>query len=139
LRLTCRAADGRHSLEDAHWIDPTSRELLDLTVERVRVLHVLLIVTFRPEFQPPWTGQPQVSILALNRLDRRDRTVLVGRIAGGKTLPDEVANQRHSQFKQGWYPPAVGGAAVRCREVLGTPIGLPPLKRKGPRRSSRPS
>ena len=46
---------------------------------------------------------------------------------------------RHCQLKQGWYPPAVGGAAVRCREVLGTPIGLPPLKRKGPRRSTRPS
>jgi predicted ATPase len=42
--------------EDAHWIDPTSRELLDLTVERVRSLPRLLIVTFRPEFQPPWTG-----------------------------------------------------------------------------------
>src|SRR5260370_38023456 len=42
--------------EDAHWIDPTSRELLDLTVERVRSLPALLIVTFRPEFQPPWTG-----------------------------------------------------------------------------------
>src|SRR3984893_3874516 len=41
--------------------------------------------------------------------------------------------------KQGWYPPAVGGAAVRCREVLGTAIGLPPLKREGPRRSTRPS
>ena len=47
--------------EDAHWIDPTSRELLDLTVERVRSLPVLLIVTFRPEFQPPWTGQPHVT------------------------------------------------------------------------------
>jgi class 3 adenylate cyclase len=47
--------------EDAHWIDPTSRELLDLTVERVRSLPVLLIVTFRPEFQPLWTGQPQVT------------------------------------------------------------------------------
>jgi predicted ATPase len=60
--------------EDAHWIDPTSRELLDLTVERIRSLPVLLIVTFRPEFQPPWTGQPQVSMLALNRLDRHDRS-----------------------------------------------------------------
>jgi predicted ATPase len=79
--------------EDAHWIDPTSRELLDLTVERVRSLPMLLIVTFRPEFQPPWTGQPQVSVLVLNRLDRRDRTVLVDQIAGGKTLPDEVVTQ----------------------------------------------
>ena len=79
--------------EDAHWIDPTSRELLDLTVERVRSLPVLLIVTFRPEFQPPWTGQPQVTMLALNRLDRRDRTALVEQIAGGKALPDEVVAQ----------------------------------------------
>jgi class 3 adenylate cyclase/predicted ATPase len=79
--------------EDAHWIDPTSRELLDLTVERVRNLPVLVIVTFRPEFQPPWTGQPQVTMLALNRLDRRDRTALVEQIAGGKALPDEVVAQ----------------------------------------------
>jgi class 3 adenylate cyclase/predicted ATPase len=79
--------------EDAHWIDPTSRELLDLTVERVRSLPVLLVVTFRPEFQPPWTGQPQVTMLTLNRLDRRDRTVLVEQIAGGKALPDEVVAQ----------------------------------------------
>jgi hypothetical protein len=79
--------------EDAHWIDPTSRELLDLTVERVRTLPVLLIVTFRPEFQMPWTGQPQVSMLALNRLDRRDRTALVTQIVGDKALPGEVVDQ----------------------------------------------
>jgi class 3 adenylate cyclase/predicted ATPase len=79
--------------EDAQWIDPTSRELLDLAVEHVRSLPVLLIVTFRPEFQPPWTGQPQVSMLALNRLDRRDRTALVAQIAGGKTLPADVIDQ----------------------------------------------
>jgi len=77
-------------VEDAHWIDPTSRELLDLVVERVRSLPVLLIVTFRPEFQPPWIGQPQVTMLVLNRLDQRDRTSLVAQIAGNKTLPDEV-------------------------------------------------
>jgi class 3 adenylate cyclase/predicted ATPase len=80
-------------LEDAHWIDPTSCELLDLAVEHVRSLPVLLVVTFRPEFQPPWTGQPQVSMLALNRLDRRDRTALVAQIAGGKVLPEEVVAQ----------------------------------------------
>jgi TolB-like protein/predicted ATPase/class 3 adenylate cyclase len=79
--------------EDAHWLDPTSQELLDLTVEHVRSLPVLLIVTFRPEFQPPWAGQPQVSMLALNRLDRRDRTALVVQIAGSKTLPNEVVSQ----------------------------------------------
>jgi class 3 adenylate cyclase/predicted ATPase len=79
--------------EDAHWIDPTSRELLDLIVERIPSLPVLLIVTFRPEFQPPWTGQPQVTMLALNRLNRRDRTALVEQIAGGKVLPDDVMGQ----------------------------------------------
>jgi class 3 adenylate cyclase/predicted ATPase len=79
--------------EDAHWIDPTSRELLDLTVDRVRSLPVLLIVTFRPEFQPPWTGQPQVTMLALNRMDRRDRAALVVQIAGGKALPADVIAQ----------------------------------------------
>ena len=79
--------------EDAHWIDPTSRELLDLTIERIRCLPVLLIVTFRPEFEPPWTGQEQVTALALNRLDRGDRRVLVEQIAGGKTLPNEVVAQ----------------------------------------------
>ena len=78
--------------EDAHWIDPSSLELLDLTVERARTLSVLLIVTFRPEFQPPWTGRPQVTMLALNRLDLRHRMPLVAQIAG-KVLPDEVVDQ----------------------------------------------
>ncbi len=79
--------------EDAHWIDPTSRELLDLTVERVRSLPVLLLVTFRPEFHPPWIGQPRVTILALNRLDQRDRTALAEQIAGGKALPNDVSTR----------------------------------------------
>jgi class 3 adenylate cyclase/predicted ATPase len=80
-------------LEDAHWIDPTSRELLDLTVERVRRLPVLLIITFRPEFQPAWRGEQHVTMLVLNRLDRRARSALVEQIAGGKQLPDEVVAQ----------------------------------------------
>jgi class 3 adenylate cyclase/predicted ATPase len=80
-------------VEDAHWIDPTSRELLDLTVERVRNLPVLLLVTFRPEFQPPWTGEPHVTMMVLNRLDLRDRAALVRQIAGGRSLPDDVIAQ----------------------------------------------
>jgi class 3 adenylate cyclase len=80
-------------VEDAHWIDPTSREFLDLTVERVRSLPVLLIVTFRPEFQPTWSGEPHVTMLVLNRLNRRARSALVEQIAGGKELPDEVVAQ----------------------------------------------
>jgi class 3 adenylate cyclase len=80
-------------VEDAHWIDPTSRELLDLTIERVSSLPALLIVTFRPEFYPPWIGQPPVTMLTLNRLGRRDRTALVEQISGGKALPDDVIAQ----------------------------------------------
>jgi class 3 adenylate cyclase/predicted ATPase len=80
-------------VEDAHWIDPTSRELLDLTVERVRSLPVLLIITFRPEFQPTWSGAPHATMLVLNRLDRRARSALVEEVAGGKELPNEVVAQ----------------------------------------------
>jgi DNA-binding winged helix-turn-helix (wHTH) protein/class 3 adenylate cyclase/predicted ATPase len=76
--------------EDVHWIDPTSRELLDQCVACAPRLPVLLIVTFRHEFQPPWTGHERVGVLALNRLDRRDRTALAAQIAGGKALPREV-------------------------------------------------
>jgi len=79
--------------EDAHWIDPTSRELLDLTVEGVRTLPVLLVVTFRPEFQPTWSGEPHVTTLVLNRLDRHARSALVEQIGGGKALPNEVVAQ----------------------------------------------
>jgi tetratricopeptide (TPR) repeat protein len=78
--------------EDAHWIDPTSRELLDLTVDRVRHLPVLFAITFRPEFQPPWSGRPHVTGLALNRLGERDGEVLVQKLAGNTALtPDIVA------------------------------------------------
>jgi predicted ATPase len=79
--------------EDAHWSDPTSREVLDLAVERVSRVPVLLLVTFRPEFHPPWRGQPQVTMLTLNRLDRRDTIVLVGQIARCEALPNEVVAQ----------------------------------------------
>lgn len=80
-------------LEDAHWVDPTSRELLDLVIERVRTLPVLLIVTFRPEFHSAWTGEPQVTTLTLNRLDWRDRSALVMQIAGATALSDDVVDQ----------------------------------------------
>jgi predicted ATPase len=68
--------------EDAHWIDPTTRELLDLTVDRVRHLPVLLAITCRPEFQPPWSGRAHVTSLALNRLGERDGEALVQTLAG---------------------------------------------------------
>ncbi|MFO1111332.1 MAG: BTAD domain-containing putative transcriptional regulator [Bradyrhizobium sp.] len=79
--------------EDVHWIDPTSLDLLDQLVDRVVKLQVLMIVTFRPEFQPAWVGQPHVSMLPLSRLGRRDSAGIIGSIAQGKTLPDAVVQQ----------------------------------------------
>ena len=76
--------------EDAHWIDPTTRELLDLTVDRVRHLPVLLVITFRPEFQPPWGGRSQVASVALNRLGERDGEALVQKLAGNTALAAEI-------------------------------------------------
>jgi predicted ATPase len=79
--------------EDAHWIDPTSRELLDLTVDRVRRLPVLLAITFRPEFQPPWSGRSHVASLTLNRLDECNSETLVRNLAGDAALnADTVAD-----------------------------------------------
>ena len=79
--------------EDAHWIDPTSRELLDLTVDRVSRLPVLLVITFRPEFQHAWSGQPHVTMLALNRLGGRDGAALVERLAGNAGLAREIVDE----------------------------------------------
>jgi predicted ATPase len=76
--------------EDAHWSDPSSRELLDLTIDRIQNLPVLLFVTYRPEFEPPWTGQSQVITLTLSRLNRRNGAVLVKRIVGNQTLREEL-------------------------------------------------
>ena len=76
--------------EDAHWIDPTSRELLDLTVDRVRHLPVLMVITFRPEFQPPWGGRSHVTSLALNRLGERDGEALVQTLAGNAALNHDI-------------------------------------------------
>ena len=79
--------------EDIHWIDPTSRELLDRTIERMERLPVLLLATFRPEFQPPWIGQPNVTLLALSRLDRHNRAVMIAALAGENGLPGEIAQE----------------------------------------------
>jgi class 3 adenylate cyclase/tetratricopeptide (TPR) repeat protein/ABC-type transport system involved in cytochrome c biogenesis ATPase subunit len=81
------------SFEDVHWADATSLELLDLTVERVRQLPVLALITFRPEFEPPWVGLPNVGTLPLGRLERNEVENMVARLAGGRALPAEVMKQ----------------------------------------------
>jgi class 3 adenylate cyclase/predicted ATPase len=77
-------------LEDVHWGDPTSLEAFGRTVDQIASLRVLLIVTFRPEFEAPWIGQPHVTALALNRLGHREVNTLIERVVGNKPLPANV-------------------------------------------------
>ena len=76
--------------EDAHWSDPTSLEALSRAVNRIASLPILLIVTFRPEFDPPWIGRPHVTALTLNRLAEREVSMMIDRVVGSKPLPANV-------------------------------------------------
>ncbi|OAF17526.1 hypothetical protein AYJ54_05105 [Bradyrhizobium centrolobii] len=76
--------------EDAHWSDPTSLELLGRVVDRIRTLAVLLIVTFRPEFEPGWVGKPHVTSLSLNRLARREVGAIIDHIVENKPMPADI-------------------------------------------------
>ena len=76
--------------EDAHWSDPTSLEAFGRAVNRIATLPVLLLITFRPEFEPPWIGQPHVTALTLNRLTRPEVDAMINRVAGNKQLPGNV-------------------------------------------------
>ncbi|MCZ6812388.1 MAG: AAA family ATPase, partial [Planctomycetota bacterium] len=80
-------------VEDAHWIDPSSVELLGLAIARLSAAGVLMIITYRPEFEPPWASETHISSLALNRLGRRDAAAMVANVTGGKALPGEVLDQ----------------------------------------------
>jgi class 3 adenylate cyclase/predicted ATPase len=77
-------------LEDAHWADPTSLEAFSRAVDRTKTLGVLLIVTYRPEFEPPWTGRPNVTALTLNRLGEREIAAMIDGVTGNKRLPESV-------------------------------------------------
>jgi predicted ATPase len=76
--------------EDAHWTDPTSQEAFGRVVDRLRTLRVLLVVTFRPEFEPPWIGRPYVTALTINRLPQRDIEAMIDRVVGNKFIPSSV-------------------------------------------------
>jgi class 3 adenylate cyclase/predicted ATPase len=87
LETLARSSPVVEIFEDAHWSDPTSLEAFGRTVDRVASLRVLLIVTFRPEFEPPWIGQPHVTALTINRLAERDIDTMIDRVIGNKLLP----------------------------------------------------
>ena len=76
--------------EDVHWIDPTSLEALSRAVDQIQNIRVLLIVTFRPEFDPPWIGRPYVTALTINRLTQRDIDAMIDHLLGNKGLPASI-------------------------------------------------
>ena len=80
-------------VEDVHWIDPTTGEWLDMLIDRLPDMRALLIVTFRPEFQPRWIQFSHVTALSLDRLGPDQGAAIMDRVAGGKTMPPEVASQ----------------------------------------------
>jgi class 3 adenylate cyclase/predicted ATPase len=80
-------------LEDMHWADPTTAELIDLLIESIKPWPVLLIVTSRPEMQLAWTGRPHVTVQQLSGLDERLATALIKQVAGGRELPPAVIDR----------------------------------------------
>jgi class 3 adenylate cyclase/predicted ATPase len=79
--------------EDVQWIDPTTSEFLGLVIDRIQNLPVLLIITHRADFTPPWTGYAHITTLSLNRLSQAQSAAIVERITGGKPIPPEVHEQ----------------------------------------------
>ena len=81
------------TFEDAHWIDPTSLEVLDLLVDRVQDAAVLIVITCRAEFQHSWNARSHMTMLMLNRLSRQLRLAMVEGVAHAKRLPEEVIEE----------------------------------------------
>ena len=90
-------------MEDLHWVDPTTLELLSLLVDQGPTARILVLLTFRPDFSPPWTGRAHLTQVTLNRLPRRQAAEMTGWVAHGKVLPTEVVDR--------WWPRPMG---CRC-------------------------
>ena len=80
-------------LEDVHWIDPTTLELVNRTIRSIKTAPVLFLLTFRPDFLPPWLDQPHVTMLRLEKLSREQAGAMILDVTGGKQIPDEVYDQ----------------------------------------------
>ena len=76
--------------EDVHWGDPTSLEVLGRMLDRLKRLGVLLIITYRPEFDPPWIGRPDVTALSLSRLGDRETAAIIDGLTGNTPLPENI-------------------------------------------------
>ena len=79
--------------EDIHWADPSTLELLTLLIDQVPTARVYLLLTFRPEFVPPWGTRSHISHLTLSRLGRGQVTQMIERVAGDRAIPSEMLQQ----------------------------------------------
>ena len=79
--------------EDLHWADPSSQEFLGRLIDQAALARLLLVLTFRPEFTPPWASRAHLTSLTLSRLPRTQVEEMVERVTGGKALPPEVFKQ----------------------------------------------
>ena len=77
-------------VEDAHWLDPTTLDLMTRIIDRIRQMRLLVLITFRPDFRPVWAEYSHVTFLTLNRLPRRQSAELIATMTGGKVLPQEI-------------------------------------------------
>src|SRR6185437_1529668 len=77
-------------VEDAHWLDPTTLDLMTRIIDRIRQMRVLLLITLRPDFRPVWAEYSHVTFLTLSRLPRRQSAELIATMTRGKVLPQEV-------------------------------------------------
>jgi predicted ATPase len=80
-------------MEDLHWIDPTTLELLSLLVDQGPTVRILALWTCRPDFSPPWTGRAHLTQLTVNRLPRRQAVEVIRQMAHGKALPLDIVEQ----------------------------------------------
>jgi class 3 adenylate cyclase/predicted ATPase len=80
-------------MEDLHWVDPSTLEFLSLLVDQGPTARILTLLTFRPDFDPPWTGRAHLTQVTLNRLPRRQAAEMTSRVAHNKALPSEVVEQ----------------------------------------------
>ena len=80
-------------VEDAHWLDPTTRELIDLLIKELSTQRILFVTSYRPEFDPPWSGYMQATLLRLNRLSKTESATIIKNVTGGKFLPENILEQ----------------------------------------------
>ena len=93
LKCLCQRKPVLIVFEDAHWIDPTSQDLIDALIPQVKEMLLFIIITFRPEYTPHWVEQSHVAILSLGRLEQREGAELVNNVTEGKSLPREVLDK----------------------------------------------